>query len=96
MLSPIGEQIAQVVVARLLPYLHGGNGGRNGNGGGNGSKPPAQKRSFTVAECATYIGRTKTAVYRLVAKRQIPCVRNGRTLRFLKDDIDKWLEGDRV
>jgi excisionase family DNA binding protein len=94
MLSPIGEQIAQVVVARLLPYLQGGNGNRNGNP--NGSKPPAQKRSFTVAECAAYIGRTKTAVYRLVAKRQIPCVRNGRTVRFLKDDIDKWLEGDRV
>jgi excisionase family DNA binding protein len=94
MLSPLGEQIAQVVVARLLPYLQGGNGSRNGSG--NGGKPPAQKRSFTVAECASYISRTTTAVYRLVAKRQIPCVRNGRTLRFLKDDIDKWLERGRV
>jgi excisionase family DNA binding protein len=95
--NPIVEQIALAVTDRLRPYLLNGNGG---NGGG--STPPARNgknvipRSLTVKETAVYIGRSETAVYRLVAKRQIPSVRNGRTLRFLRDDIDRWLEGDRV
>jgi excisionase family DNA binding protein len=89
------ERLAQALVARMLPQIQ--NGG-NGNGNGSGSKPvpPVLKRVFTVKECAIYIGRSETAAYRLVAKRQIPCVRNGRTLKFLRDDLVRWLEGDKV
>jgi excisionase family DNA binding protein len=47
-------------------------------------------RYMNIEQCSTYIGRSTTAVYRLVARREIPFIRNGRTLRFDRVAIDAW------
>ncbi|HEY7338943.1 MAG TPA: helix-turn-helix domain-containing protein [Bryobacteraceae bacterium] len=51
-----------------------------------------ERRYMTIEEIAEYIGRSKTAVYRLVAKREIPFIRIGRTLRFDRMAIEGWQE----
>jgi excisionase family DNA binding protein len=63
----------------------------------NGNGPKATpKRLLTVKEAAAYLGRSESAIYHLVARREIPVVRTGRTLRFLRDDLDRLCEKDRA
>jgi excisionase family DNA binding protein len=89
MLSPeVVNQIAQAVAARLLPHP-------NGNGNGNTQKP-IPKRLLTVKEAAAYIGRSESAIYHLVARREIAVVRHGRNLRFDVKELDRWIEGDKT
>jgi excisionase family DNA binding protein len=85
------DRLAQALVARIIPQLQGGGNGSNGNGW----KQPL-KKLLTIKEAAQYIGRSETAVYRLVGRHQIPVVRNGRTLRFDRAELDRWVEADKV
>jgi excisionase family DNA binding protein len=78
------NQIAQAVAARLLPHLKNSNG----------STATLSKKLLTIKEAAVYLGRSETAIYRLVAKRDIPVVRHGRNLRFELRSLDAWVEGD--
>jgi excisionase family DNA binding protein len=92
------DELAKEIAKRLSAMESGGNGGSHGNG-----RPPASngggkvaKRVFTIDEASVYIGRSVPALYRLVHRREIPYTKHGRALRFLKDDLDRWLESDRV
>jgi excisionase family DNA binding protein len=84
----LSEKIAQEVVARLAPYLQTGDG--------NGSKPPVQKRLLTVKEAAAYLGRSESAIYHLIGRREIPVIRHGRHVRLDRLALDRWLEGDKI
>ncbi len=86
----IVDQIVQAIVARLLPHLQSG-----GNGNGSGTKPPLRKL-LTIKEASIYLSRSESALYHLVARREIAVVRHGRNLRFDVKELDRWIEGDRV
>lgn len=79
------ERIVQAIVARLLPHLQNGNAPKT-----------TQKRLLTVKEAAAYLGRSESAVYHLVSRREIPVVRHGRNLRLDVKSLDAWVEGDSV
>lgn len=49
---------------------------------------------MTVAELAVYLKLTRSTVYRMVERNEVPCLRigkKGRTVRFQKDQITEWL-----
>ena len=51
---------------------------------------------LTPDELARYFRISKTGVYRLVEKRQIPFYRVGGSLRFAKSDVKAYLGGNRI
>lgn len=46
---------------------------------------------MTVGEVAEYLRMKPLAIYRKVAKKEIPFLKAGRSIRFKKEDIDRWL-----
>ncbi len=57
----------------------------------------AENKIFlTPDELADYLSISKTTVYRLVYKREIAFNKIGGSLRFRKDDIDKYLNDERI
>jgi excisionase family DNA binding protein len=52
-----------------------------------------QREAMTVDECAKFLGVSRWTVYRMKAQREIPYTPfRGRTVRFYKPIIRKWLE----
>jgi excisionase family DNA binding protein len=51
---------------------------------------------MNVKQAAAYLGRSESALFHLVAKREIPFVKHGRNLRFDRLELDKWIERDKV
>ena len=51
---------------------------------------------LTIEEVALYLHLTKVAVYGMVRRREIPFYKIGRRLRFKQNDLDSWLEGQKV
>lgn len=50
------------------------------------------KAVLTVDELAAYTGYTKSHIYRLTSRREIPCYKPcGGTLYFKTDEINSWL-----
>jgi len=56
----------------------------------------AQERNKTrlldVAAAAEYIGRSPSALRRLIARGAIPCVRRDGRVQVDRQDLDNWLE----
>ena len=48
---------------------------------------------LTIDQVAALIGRTPHAVYRLVARRQIPYRKHGRRLLFKRAELVEFLDG---
>lgn len=48
-----------------------------------------------VTEAAKYLNLAKQTVYIKVSKREIPHIKQGKKLRFLKSDLLAWLEQGR-
>ena len=48
---------------------------------------------MTAAEVALLLGLPKSTVYELARRGELPCARLGRTVRFLRDDIERRLRG---
>jgi excisionase family DNA binding protein len=46
---------------------------------------------MTVAEVADMLGMPKSTVYDLVRRGELPCARLGRTVRFVRDEIEARL-----
>lgn len=44
-------------------------------------------------ELAAYIGASENAIHLMVARGRLPVHRHGRTLVFLKDEIDEYFAG---
>ena len=50
---------------------------------------------MTAAEVAVLLALPKSTVYELARRGELPCARLGRTVRFLRDDIERRLSGAR-
>jgi len=57
-----------------------------------GSAPPL----LTLEEVAAFLRVSKTSVYRLVERRELPFCRVGRNLRFRPKDLEAYLEARRI
>jgi excisionase family DNA binding protein len=62
------------------------------------AQPPPQRRRhltredvMTAAEVAALLALPKSTVYQLARRGALPCARLGRTLRFLRDEIEACL-----
>ena len=53
---------------------------------------PKHKRLLTVRELATMFRVTPDCIYRMARRRELPCLRFGRKLRFEPDDIERFLK----
>lgn len=58
--------------------------------------PGACPSLLTLDDVATLLRVSKTTVYRLVERRELPFCRVGRSLRFTAQDIDEYLRTRRV
>ena len=47
---------------------------------------------WTVAEVAAYLRVSEATIYKLVRKKEIPGKRIGRSWRFWREEIEKWLK----
>ena len=54
------------------------------------------KAYFTPDELAKHLAVSKATVYRLVNKRQLPFRKIGGVLRFRIDEIERYLESERI
>ncbi len=46
---------------------------------------------MTVQEVAEYLRMKPLAVYRKVKRKEIPFLKAGRSIRFRREEIDRWL-----
>jgi excisionase family DNA binding protein len=51
---------------------------------------------MSIAEAATYIGRTPTALRHMIAGGAIPVVREGARIHLDRGDLDRWIEMRKV
>jgi excisionase family DNA binding protein len=49
-------------------------------------------RILTIPEVAIYLKISKSKIYYLVQRKEIPHVRIGRNVRIKESDLTKWLE----
>jgi excisionase family DNA binding protein len=56
---------------------------------------PDPDRWFDVLELCEYLRISKQTAYDKVHKREIPCNKQGKKLRFLKSEIDAWIKSGR-
>lgn len=49
----------------------------------------------TISEVQSQLSIGRSKAYELVAKREIPAVRIGRSLRIRKEDLDRYIEENR-
>lgn len=48
---------------------------------------------MTAAEVAALLAMPKSTIYELARRGELPCARLGRTMRFLRDDVEARLHG---
>lgn len=51
---------------------------------------------YTVAEVARYLKISKSKIFYLVAKKQIPHLKIGRNIRIRRGDLEAWLNSQIV
>lgn len=49
---------------------------------------------YTIPEVARYLKLSRSKVYSLVAKRDIPSLRIGRNVRIRETDLTRWIEAN--
>ncbi len=55
-----------------------------------------QKSTLTLAECAVYIGVSKSQMYNYTFNKMIPHYKRGKRCYFDRLEIDAWLKANRV
>jgi excisionase family DNA binding protein len=50
---------------------------------------------WNIKDLADYLGIKPSTVYALVEEKRIPHYRIGRLIRFKREEIDLWMEGNR-
>jgi excisionase family DNA binding protein len=53
-------------------------------------------RPFSLTEATHYLDVSKPTLYLLTSKREIPHLKRGQKLYFLKEDLDNWLLSHRI
>ena len=56
----------------------------------------AVKRLIGVSDLAAILNVDERHIYRLVAERRIPYIKWGHLLRFDADEVQRWLDDNRV
>jgi len=60
-------------------------------------RPPRRRITredvMTAAEVAALLAMPKSTIYELARRGELPCARLGRTMRFLRDDVEARLQG---
>jgi len=54
------------------------------------------KRLLTIKEASEYLGITVNGLYHMVYRREIPFVKIKGRIRFDLNDIDEWIERNKV
>ena len=57
----------------------------------NSSSVP-QDEILTIDECAAFLHIKKATVYTMVSERRIPFMKQGKMLKFSKNDLTTWLK----
>jgi excisionase family DNA binding protein len=57
-------------------------------------RPLTRADVMTASEVATLLGLPKSTVYELARRGELPCARLGRTIRFVRHEIEARLLGD--
>ena len=57
------------------------------------SRHPVATRVLTVDELANYLHISRSTIYRLLKRNQLPTLRIGNDLRFDVEEIDRWRAG---
>ena len=55
-----------------------------------------QRRLLTAAQAGVYIGKTEPAIRMMTYKRLLPCIRDGRSVRYDIRDLDARIDDLRV
>ena len=53
---------------------------------------PSGDKVFTIPEAAAYLKISKSKIYCLVARKEIPHLKVGRNVRIWESDLQNWLE----
>jgi excisionase family DNA binding protein len=54
-----------------------------------------EKEFLTIKEVSEYLGLKESTLYHHVENGDIPYYRIGRLIRFRKQEVDKWMEGNK-
>jgi excisionase family DNA binding protein len=77
-------EVAARIAIRIIPQIREA---------GNGRVFP---RLMTIKQAAEYTGRSVSSINHLVYRRQIPVVRVGRRVHIDRNDLDRWIESNKV
>jgi excisionase family DNA binding protein len=94
-------KMAAAIASHLRQHLAPGDGA-NGNGGGavKASAVFQSQRCLTAEEAARYLGITKQALWHLRARGAFRehgvVIQRGRSVRFDRMALDKWIEAHRL
>lgn len=56
-----------------------------------------KRKYLTFAETVAYLGVTKSALYNMTSRKQIPHYKpNGKTIYFAESDLIAWIESKRI
>jgi excisionase family DNA binding protein len=54
--------------------------------------PSSGDKVFTIPEVAAYLKISKSKIYYLVSRNEIPHLKLGRNVRIRESDLQKWLQ----
>ncbi len=57
------------------------------------AQPVTERKWMNVQQVAEYLSLSTSSIYKLSSNMEIPLVKKGKLLYFLKEDIDNWLIG---
>jgi excisionase family DNA binding protein len=78
------EAVATAVVEKLRAQV------------ANSGSVPVQPRLLSVEQAAVYLGRTKPAIQHMIADGTLHTVRADRRVFLDKNDLDQWIERNKV
>ncbi len=55
-----------------------------------------RKRLLNITEASEYLGIPRGSLYKLNWQRRIPVVKIGKSLRFDIQDLDAWIEENKI
>ncbi|MCX2741469.1 helix-turn-helix domain-containing protein [Pontibacter anaerobius] len=61
-----------------------------------GSLSVQEKKVLNASEACAYLGITKWALYHMTSRNQIPYAKHGRSLRFIRSELDRWIQKHQV
>lgn len=56
----------------------------------------SMKKYLNIDEVSEYINKKKATIYQLTHMRKIPHIKSGGTLLFDPDDLDAWLDSQKI